>query len=131
MVYLSKKDTDKILKELSKSSNKEIKRIIKEIKSPEEKIVYIRGLPQIKKLLKRAFKERRKVKMRYYSYHSDENTTRIIDIYDIHQDCIIAYCHLRKDERVFRIDRINSVAILDEKYSIPKGWEPENIILDK
>ena len=65
MVYLSKKDTDKILKELSKSSNKEIKRIIKEIKSPEEKIVYIRGLPQIKKLLKRAFKERRKVKMTY------------------------------------------------------------------
>ena len=31
----------------------------------------------------------------------------------------------------FAIERINSAAILDEKYTIPKNWSPENIILDK
>ena len=62
---------------------------------------------------------------------SDEVTNRIIDVYQLHDDCVIAYCHLRNDERVFRIDRINKAAILDEKYKIPKGWEPESIILNK
>lgn len=48
-----------------------------------------------------------------------------------HIDCIIAYCHLRGEERTFVIERINSAAILNERYTIPKGWCPESIILDK
>ncbi|MBU0760966.1 MAG: WYL domain-containing protein [Nanoarchaeota archaeon] len=49
----------------------------------------------------------------------------------MHKDCIVAFCNLREDERTFVIDRINAAALLDDKYSIPKGWEPESIILDK
>ncbi|MFH1271113.1 MAG: WYL domain-containing protein [Nanoarchaeota archaeon] len=67
----------------------------------------------------------------YYSLSSDESTTRIVDIYQMHKDCIVAFCNLREDERTFVIDRINAAALLDDKYSIPKGWEPESIILDK
>ncbi len=130
MVYLSEKDAEIIIKELSKCDNKEIKNIIKKIKNPKKKI-YVRELSKIKKLLKKSFNEKRKVKIRYYSPHSDESTNRIIDVRKIYSNCIIAYCHLREDERVFKTDRINSVAILDEKYSIPEDWYPENKILNK
>ncbi len=131
MVYLSKKDADKIIKKLVKIKNKEIIDIIKKLKYTEERKAYAKDDIGIRRLLQKAFDEKRKVKIRYYSPHSDEHTTRIINIYQIYINAIIAYCHLRKDERTFVIDRINSAAMLDERYSIPRGWSPESVILDK
>jgi len=130
MVYLSKKDADTIIKGLSNTPNKGIKRILKKIKSPEKR-VYVRDTFEIRKLLQRAFNEKRKIKIRYYSPHSDEFTNRIIDIYQIYRGSVVAYCHLRREERTFVIERINSATILNEKYTIPKNWSPESIILDK
>ena len=130
MVYLSKKNVDKIIKELSKTKNKEIKNILWKIKYPEKR-VYVYEKSEIRKLLRKAFNEKRKTKIRYYSPHSDEFTNRIIDIYQAHKDCIIAFCHLREEERTFIIKRIKYATILNERYSIPKGWSPESIILDK
>jgi len=130
MIYLSKKDVNTIIRELSNTSNKKIKCMLKKIKSSKKK-VYVKNKSEIRKLLQKAFNEKRKVKIRYYSPHSDEHTTRIIDIYQIYTNSIIAYCHLREDERIFAIERINSIAILDEKYIIPNNWSPESIILDK
>ena len=129
MVYLTNKEANKIIKELSNSHNKEIKEIIKKLKSSEKRKIYVTDTIAIKKLLQKAFDEKRKVKIRYYSPHSDEFTTREIDIYQINANSIVTYCYLRDDERVFAIERIRSAAILDEKYSIPKDWNPENIIL--
>ena len=131
MIYLAKKDVDKIVKELSDNQNKRIKEIVKKLKSPEKRRVYVSEKSEIKKLLRKAFDEKRKVKIRYYSFHLDENTTRIIDIYKIYKRAITAFCHLREEERNFVIDRINSATLLDEKYNIPNNWEPEDIILDK
>lgn len=92
---------------------------------------YIRGLSEIKRLLRKAFKEKRSVKIKYYSLSSDEVKFRVVDVYQMYNDCIIAFCHLRNEERTFVIDRINQSKLLDEKYEIPNGWEPESIILDK
>jgi len=131
MVYLTKKEADKIVKELSKSSDKEIKSIVKKLNFPEKRAVYVHDKTGTMRLLKKAFNEKRKVKIRYYSLSSDEVRNRIVDIYQIYNGCIIAFCHLRGEERTFVIDRINSATILDEKYKIPKGWSPESIILDK
>jgi len=130
MVYISKKDAEKIIRGLADTSNEEIKKIIIKLKSSEKRI-YVNGEREITKLIQKAFKEKRKLKIRYYSLHSDENTTRVIDVRQIHENCIVAHCHLREGERVFRIDRISSATILNEKYAIPKGWRPESIILDK
>ncbi len=94
-------------------------------------MVYVISGTDINRLLRKAFNEKKKVKMRYYSPNNNKNTIRVVDIYKIYNGVITAFCHLREDERNFVIDRINSVAILDEKYSIPKGWTPESIILDK
>jgi hypothetical protein len=131
MAYLSKKDAEIIIKELSNGSKADVKRIIKKLKSPQKMRIYVTSKADINRLLKKSFNEKKKVKIRNYSPHNDENTTRVVDIYKIYNGVITAFCHLREDERNFVIDRINSVAILDEKYSIPKGWSPESIILDK
>ncbi len=131
MAYLTKKEKNIILKNLSNTSNKEIKMVIKKLKYPGKKRVYVDDSSEIMSLLKKAFREKRMVKIRYYSPHSDENTTRIIEIYKFQNGVITTFCHLRGEERNFVIGRITSAAILDEKYKIPKGWTPESIILDK
>ena len=131
MVSLNKKEAERIVKVLSNNKNKEIKEIIRKIKTKQQRPTYIHILPDIKELLYKAYKEKRKVKINYYSLSSDQVTTRIIDIYQIHKDCVIAYCNLRQDERTFVTRRINAAALINGTYKIPKNWTPKSIILNK
>lgn len=130
MVYLSKNEAIEIVKIISKTKDKKIAEIVKKISSPKERLVYVHERPKIKALLKTAFKEKKKIKINYYSLTSDEVTNRVIEIYQIHDDCVVAYCNLRKEERTFVINRINKAALLDKPYKIPKNWRPESIILN-
>ena len=70
-------------------------------------------------ILTRAIKEKRKVKIKYYSYGKGENT-RIIDPANmfLFQDgwYCAAFCELRKDIRHFELKRIIEYELLDEKY---------------
>ena len=70
-------------------------------------------------LLTRAIKERRKVKILYYSYDSGENK-RIIRPAEIFlfQDgwYCAAYCELRSEMRHFELKRIRNLEILEERY---------------
>jgi len=96
----------------------------------KNKRIYVRELSGIKRLLKKAFKEKRSVKIKYYSLSSDEVRFRVVDVYQMHKNCIIAFCHLREEERTFVIDRIHQAKLLYEGYEISKGWSPESIILN-
>ncbi|MEK6829479.1 MAG: WYL domain-containing protein [Nanoarchaeota archaeon] len=131
MVYLNKKETEKVIRELSKTKDKEIVDVVKKMKSPQKRINYAYDPKEIKLLLRKAFKEKRKIKINYYSLSSDEVTSRVIDIYQLHDDCVVAYCNMRKEERTFVIKRINKATLLSENYFIPKDWKPESIILNK
>jgi len=130
MVYLTKKETKRIIRGLANNSDKEIINIVEKLKFPEKRKIYYKTPPEVRKLLKKAFREKRKLKISYYSPHSDEHTTRIIEIYQLHENAIVTFCYLRKGERVFSIGRIKSATLLDDKYKIPKNWSPENIILN-
>ena len=70
-------------------------------------------------LLTRAIKERRKVKILYYSYGKGENE-RIIDPAEmfLFQDgwYCAAFCETRKDIRHFELKRIIKYELLNEKY---------------
>jgi predicted DNA-binding transcriptional regulator YafY len=70
-------------------------------------------------LLTRAIKEKRKVKILYYSYTKGENE-RIIHPYDMFLFTngwgVAAYCELRKDIRHFELKRIIKYVLLDEFY---------------
>ena len=70
-------------------------------------------------ILNKAIKEKRKVKINYYSF-TDENLNRIIRPYDLFLynsgwGCA-AFCELRQDLRHFELKRINKMELLDETF---------------
>lgn len=69
--------------------------------------------------LTRAIKERRKVKILYYSFNKGENE-RIIDPAEmfLFKDgwYCAAFCELRKDIRHFELKRIRNLELLEEKF---------------
>ena len=70
-------------------------------------------------ILTRAIKEKRKVKINYYSYKHG-NMDRIIRPYDMFLynsgwGCA-AFCEIRNDLRHFELKRINKIELLDEKF---------------
>lgn len=70
-------------------------------------------------LLTRAIREKRKVKILYYSYGKGENE-RVIDPYEIFLfesgwGCA-AYCEVKHDMRHFELKRIIKYELLDEKF---------------
>lgn len=70
-------------------------------------------------MLTRAIKEKRKVKIKYYSYGKGENIRVIYPAnMFLFQDgwYCAAYCELRKDIRHFELKRIIEYELLEEKY---------------
>ena len=74
----------------------------------KKKLRYEKEHKEIKKILRKAYKDKRNIKMKYYSLSSDETRFRVVSIYQMGKDYIIAYCHLRNGERTFIINRINN-----------------------
>ena len=70
-------------------------------------------------ILTRAIKEKRKVKINYYSFTkgNQDRTIRPYDmfLYDTGWGCA-AFCELRNDLRHFELKRINKIELLDEKF---------------
>jgi len=127
MVSFTKFEKEKLKDILSESKDKKTKEILRKINS-EKRLKYAYDKKDIQALLRIAFKEKKKIKIRYYSLSSDEVKWRTVSIYQWGSDFIIAFCHLRNEERTFVTDRISRAAILDENYKIPKGWKPESIV---
>jgi proteasome accessory factor C len=75
-------------------------------------------------VLQEAVAARRRVTLDYYSYGRDELTHRTVDPYRLHADegalYVFAHCHLAGGERLFRIDRIRRVTLLDETFELPE-----------
>lgn len=130
MVSLTKDEKEKLKKVLAKSKDKESKDILKKI-NEEKRNNYAYDKKEISLLLRNAYKEKKKVKIRYYSLSSDEVKWRKVAIYQFDPDFIIAFCYLRNEERVFKTARISRAAILDESYKIPKGWVSQSRVWSK
>lgn len=64
------------------------------------------------------------VKIKYYSPDNQETTERTIEPFAIYSTqenwLLIAFCKLRKDFRTFRLDRILSLEVLNEKFEPSK-----------
>lgn len=127
MVSLTKSEKIKLKKVLIELKDNESKEILRKI-NKEKKQKYVYDLNDVRALLKRAYKEKKVVKIRYYSLSSDEVKWRKISIYQFDKDFIVAYCHLRNEERTFVARRISQATMLDESYKIPNGWKPESIV---
>ena len=73
--------------------------------------------------LQEASASRHRVRIAYYAHGRDEHTTREVDPYRVYADhgqwYVVGFDHLRDDERLFRIDRVMSVEVLDDTFEPP------------
>lgn len=79
-----------------------------------------------------ASQQRRQVRLEYQS--PDDLTERVFDPYSViyHNGhwYTVGYCHLRRDLRTFRLDRIEAVSLLDTSFMPPPDFDALAYMLD-
>lgn len=82
--------------------------------------------PHMEKL-RLAVREMRRVNLIYRSSARPEPQSRNVDVYALLHRWgwwyIIGFCHLRQAVRSFRVDRIETLTLLTEKFLIPPGFD--------
>ena len=77
-------------------------------------------------LLKEAINNENKILVNYYSMSSDQTTERKLDPYNLFFNngapYLYAFCHLREEKRIFRIDRIKDIKITAEDFLLPDDF---------
>ncbi len=84
--------------------------------------------------ISQAIDKRRTAQMRYYSASRDQTSRREVDPYHLWFAggglYLIAYCHLRKDVRLFAVERIRSITLTDHPYQMPLGFNVQEYVQD-
>ena len=79
--------------------------------------------------IEQAMAQRREIRVEYYTASRDTMTERPVRPYAIieHQGqwYLVAFCKLRNRELPFRIDRIRTVRLTDELFSVPESFDIE------
>jgi hypothetical protein len=74
---------------------------------------FVSPLVTVRQMLETACEQQTPVEIEYYVPSRDEWTQRKVDVEEVYEDegtwYLSAYCHLRKDNRQFRLDRIRTV----------------------
>jgi predicted DNA-binding transcriptional regulator YafY len=83
-------------------------------------------------LIQKALLERRRLEMRYYSMSRDEENRRRVDPYHLTVFeggfYLVGYCHLRRTERIFAVERIRELKIFTTHFTIQSGFEAEEYL---
>lgn len=73
--------------------------------------------------LGQAATDRRQVEIGYLSFGTDRHTQRVVDPHRLYADrgnwYLVGWCHRSEDVRVFRVDRIDAVSVLDTTFEPP------------
>lgn len=73
--------------------------------------------------------KRRSIVFSYYSPAKDEKTTRTVDPYHLFNYMgtwhLVGHCHLRQGLRDFNLSRITAPRLLDEPFSVKRGFTPQ------
>jgi predicted DNA-binding transcriptional regulator YafY len=84
--------------------------------------------------LAQAIDKHRTVQVRYFSASRGRMTRREIDPYRLWYASgglyVVGYCHLRREPRVFAIERIRSVTVTDHPYQMPLGFDLDAFVQD-
>jgi predicted DNA-binding transcriptional regulator YafY len=83
-------------------------------------------------LIQRALAEHRRVDMRYYSMSRGEENRRQVDPYHLTVFdggyYLVGYCHWRKTERIFAVERIRELKILSTRFAVRPGFNAEEYL---
>ena len=76
--------------------------------------------------LKEAINNENKILVNYYSMSSDQTTERKLDPYNLFFNngapYLYAFCHLREEKRIFRIDRIKELKLTAKNFKLPEDF---------
>lgn len=76
--------------------------------------------------LKKAINNGNRILINYYSMSSDQTTERKLDPYNLFFNngapYLYAFCHLRAEKRIFRIDRIKEIKLTAEEFVLPSDF---------
>jgi predicted DNA-binding transcriptional regulator YafY len=79
-----------------------------------------------------ALVDRRRLRLRYYSMNRDEVTDRRVDPYHLtlHQGgfYLVGRCHLRRDTRIFAVERIRELELLAARFERPQGFDVQKYL---
>lgn len=85
-------------------------------------------------LVSQAIDKRKTVQMRYYSASHNSTGRREVDPYHLWFAggglYLIGHCHLRREVRMFAVERIRSIALTDHPYQMPLGFNVEDYVQD-
>ena len=85
-------------------------------------------------LITQAIDKTRTAQIRYYSASRNLTSRREVDPYRLWYAAgglyLIAYCRLRKDVRMFAVERIRSITLTDHHYQMPLGFDIEQYVQD-
>ena len=75
---------------------------------------------------------KRSIEINYYSMSNKKESVRKVDPYRIWffngTFYLIAYCHQRKETRIFALDRIKSVSMTGESFTVPDDFDLEDFM---
>src|SRR6478735_453535 len=82
-----------------------------------------RAAPGVLAAVQQATQEHRRLRLSYYTHSRDQHTQREVDPYRVHAEqgrwYLVGFDHLRRDVRLFRVDRILAAQVLDETFEPP------------
>ncbi len=82
--------------------------------------------------LQMALVERRLVRIRYHSFHRDEESDRTVEPYHLTYFngglYLIAFCHLRKAIRIFAVERLRDLDVLKTKFMPPADFDVQKYL---
>jgi predicted DNA-binding transcriptional regulator YafY len=83
-------------------------------------------------LIQKAMLERRRLDMRYHSMSRDEENRRQVDPYHLTVYdggfYLVGYCHLRKTERIFAVERVRELKMLTIRFQVRPGFNAEEYL---
>jgi predicted DNA-binding transcriptional regulator YafY len=120
---------EKLLELLPLPLQHEIEDIQKQIDVSVGMTVDYTGKDNLFKKMNTAIRTQQCMSMDYYSFNRDQYSTRIVDPYQIvFRDgfwYLVAFCHLRDEIRLFRVDRIQQLELTADSFLKPTGFDLE------
>jgi predicted DNA-binding transcriptional regulator YafY len=122
----------KLLDLLPMQLRHEVQNIQKQLTVSNEVTIDYSGKDDLFKKINNAIRSGQCLDMDYYSFSRDQFSERKIDPYRIvFRDgfwYLVAYCHLRNEVRLFRVDRIEELKLTAEYFDTPAEFDLESYL---
>ncbi|MFP4662205.1 MAG: helix-turn-helix transcriptional regulator, partial [Halanaerobiales bacterium] len=122
----------KIINSLPDSIKKVVDDLGKEIVYHHGAVVNAKEYKDIIQIIEKSIKDNMSLIIKYYSLSRDEESKRKINPYQVfHMNgafYLIAYCHLRSEVLMFRIDRIRHISTTTDRYEEDESFDIEEYL---